>query len=142
METPNELTRAADLAAKLGIGRASRHVLLCADQTKPKCAPREVTTRVWVYLKRRIRELGLEGTVTASSEHGGAGPACVLRTKADCLRVCADGPICVVYPEGVWYRAVDEAVLERILQEHVLGGRVVEEHVIARAPWSRPERAP
>ena len=138
METPNEPTRAADLAAKLGVGRATRHIFLCADQTKPKCAPRDVTTRVWVYLKRRIRELGLEGTLTASSAHEAGEPECILRTKADCLRVCADGPICVVYPEGVWYRAVDETVLERILQEHVIGGRVVQEYAIARAPWVDP----
>lgn len=135
LPAPNESSRAAELAKNLGIDRAVRHIILCADQTKPKCAPYEVTTRVWAYLKRRIREMGLEGTVNASRASGGEVAPCILRTKADCLRVCADGPICVVYPDGVWYRAVEEAVLERILQEHVIGGRVVEQYVIARAPW-------
>lgn len=135
MNDPDESRRAAELAEKLGIHLAQRHVFLCADQTKPKCAPREVTTRVWGHLKRRIVELGLDGVVAASRDVGSGDAPCALRTKADCLRVCADGPICVVYPDGVWYRAVDEAVLERILQEHVIGGRVVEEYAIARAPW-------
>ena len=135
MTAPND-SHTADLARRLGIGLADRHVFLCADQTKPKCAPREVTTRVWGYLKRRIVELGLEGSVAASQTALGAPTSCVLRTKADCLRVCSDGPICVVYPDGVWYRAVEEEVLERILQEHVIQGRVVEEYAIARSPWS------
>lgn len=135
MNAPNESSRATELAENLGVGRAVRHVFLCADQTKPKCAPFEKTTRVWAYLKRRIRELGLEGSVNAGSS--AEESPCVLRTKADCLRVCADGPICVVYPDGIWYRGVEEHVLERILQEHVIGGRVVEEYVIARAPWTR-----
>lgn len=142
MEIPQEPTRAADVAANIGIGRARRHVFLCADQTKPKCAPREETTRVWAYLKRRIVELGLDGEVAASRAEDGEAASCVLRTKADCLRVCADGPICVVYPEGVWYRSVDEAVMERILTEHVLEGRVVDEYAIARAPWGDPPHSP
>ena len=141
MSTPDESQRAVEAARRLGIGLAKRHVVLCADQTKPKCAPREVTTRVWARLKRRIVELGLDGQVAAIRAGEGGDTSCVLRTKADCLRVCADGPICVVYPDGVWYRAVDEAVLERILIEHVIGGQVVQDHVIARAPWSRPDPA-
>jgi (2Fe-2S) ferredoxin len=62
----------------------------------------------------------------------------VLRTKVDCLRVCAEGPIAVVYPDGTWYRGVTATVAERILLEHVLGGRVVHEQVLGSAPLATP----
>ncbi len=128
---PEDLPRIADT---LGLGRAAHHVFLCADQTTPKCAEREETTRVWAYLKRRVAELGLDGKQVAAGASAGLGGRCVLRSKVDCLRVCANGPIAVVYPDGVWYHSVTEDVMERILQEHVRAGRVVEDHVIRRAP--------
>lgn len=106
-------------AEKYGVGRIRRHIFLCADQTEPKCAPRERTLAAWEYLKRRIAELGL-----------GSGEEVVYRTKANCLRMCAQGPIAVVYPEGVWYHSTDEAVLERIIQEHLIGGEPVWEYVL------------
>ena len=106
----------------IGIDNAQRHIFLCADPTKPKCAPAERGREAWKYLKGRLKELGLQD----------AGS--ILRTRADCLRVCADGPIAVVYPEGVWYRRCDPPVLERILQEHLLGGEPVEEYRLIRQP--------
>lgn len=110
-------------AAQYGVGKIARHIFLCADQTEPKCAPRERTLAAWEYLKRRLQELGLT-----------TGSRIVYRTKANCLRMCAQGPIALVYPDGTWYHSADAEVLERIIQEHVIGGVPVAEYVFATNP--------
>jgi (2Fe-2S) ferredoxin len=119
--TPESAERLANLVEQLKIKNIRRHIFLCADQTKPACAPEDEGLASWNYLKKRLEELGLTKAENA-----------VYRTKANCLRVCAQGPIAVVYPEGTWYHSVTPAVLERIIQEHLIEGRPVKEFVFAQ----------
>ena len=113
------------IADNLLIGEFHRHVLLCVGDACCAAVGKEAAQAAWDALKDELKARNLSLAT---------GPLACYRTKVGCLRVCAGGPILVVYPEGTWYAEMTADRIGRFVQEHLIDGKPIEEWVFARNP--------
>jgi (2Fe-2S) ferredoxin len=117
----------AEIAPKLGIGSYHRHVFLCVGDS---CCTTEVGLAAWDALKKELKDKNLSLST---------GPNACYRTKVSCLRICTGGPILVVYPEGTWYQAMTADRIPRLVQEHLIEGKPIEEWIFAKNPLPKDQ---
>lgn len=92
------------------------HVFFCTNLRSDgsQCCQQAGAESMRDYAKQRAKQLNL------------TGPGGVRINKAGCMDRCAEGPVLVVYPEGVWYTYVDELDIDEIIDRHLVKGQVVE----------------
>ena len=122
LSAPSALNTLSTTVENLKLDKVQRHIFLCCDQSKDKCCRRDDSLKSWNFLKNRLKQLGLDCS----------GSGQIFRTKANCLRVCQQGPIAVVYPDNVWYHSCDETALETIIQQHLINGEIAEDYVLKK----------
>ena len=117
-----DIEKLREAATNLKIGGYSRHIFLCVGES---CCSKEQGELAWKALKDQLKERDLSLST---------GPAACYRTKAGCLRVCMEGPILVVYPEGNWYGGMTEERIPKFIERQIVQGEPIEEWIFAKNP--------